>query len=53
MIYDKNWRSVERDRKLLVLVNNEPFKNSFSKIEQRSEEKNNFSSDFEFAEILY
>ena len=53
MIYDRNWRSVERDRQLLVHVNNEPVKNSFSKIEQRSEEKNNFSSDFEFAEILF
>lgn len=53
MIYDRNWRSVERDRQLLVHVNKEPVKNSFSKIEQRSEEKNNFSSDFEFAEILH
>lgn len=53
MIYDRNWRSVERDRQLLVHVNNEPVKNSYSKIEQRSEEKNNFSSDFEFAGILY
>ena len=45
MIYDRNWRSIERDGQLLVHVNNEPVKNSFSKIE-RSEEKNNFSSDF-------
>lgn len=43
------WREIGNSWYTLIMS---PSKILSRKIEQRSEEKNNFSSDFEFAEIL-